>query len=185
MEEVIACKANNGKLFETADSCRKYESKLARYPKIIVDVIKADDHYIGLERFQTPIVKHIEKRWEKPSSTKKEHVSYIIGDEYRITPKIFPIASMDLILMHGYVFKNGKEKLNTCWDTAPCRFAEIIILGRELTDETVFDEIEKINLNNEVKLSVEVLEPNKKWHIENPRWKTGAIVPRIFEIEKL
>lgn len=185
MEKVIAYKANNGRLFETAESCLKYEAKLAQYPKVKVETIQSEDYMLDSTKYPTPVVKCIESKWEKPNSQRKNSISYIVANKYRITPKMFPITSMDLFLIGNYPSIKRTDRQYLCWDAAPRYFAEVIILGCELTDETVIDEIVKINLNNSIKLDVEVLEPNKKWYIENPCWKTGGIAPRTFEIEKL
>jgi hypothetical protein len=68
----------------------------------------------------------------------------------------------------------------------------MILLGNELSDEFVKSEVEKINeANNEansynaVKLVVRVIEPNKKWEIDNPSWHGGVVSPYTFTMEKI
>jgi hypothetical protein len=85
--------------------------------------------------------------------------------------------------MNGGVFSCGNLSMN--WYLGFRHFAEMILLGNELTDDFVKSEVEKINEENEVKLVVNIVEPNKKWEIDNPSWHSGVVAPHTFTMEKI
>ena len=95
----------------------------------------------------------------------------------------------EVSVMNGGVSLDGKLSMN--WYLAFRHFAEQILLGNELTDEFVKSEVEKINEENgdngynAIKLVVRVIEPNKKWEIDNPSWHSGRFAPYTFTMEKL
>ena len=193
MEQVIAYKAFNGRLFDTEDKCIAYEKKLSQYPKVKETTIKADDSYITNkvghgEYVSTDIVQHVIETWEKPSSSKKVDRYYIVGGKYKF---------IDIHGKHGAsLMNNGSaylfntEDTSTEWYLGAKHFAEQILKGHELTDDFVLSEINQMNEINCIhskycELTAEVIEPNKMWKIDNPRWHTGAVAPYTFIIEKI
>ena len=183
MEQVIAYKAFNGRLFDTEDKCIAYEKKMSQYPKIKETITKAADIYDSRNGFgfyvPVDIYKHIIETTEKPSSSKKVKIFYIVGGKYKFKDVH---GKHNSSLMNGGTFVTHNPK----WYTACRYFAEKIILGEELTDKFMQDEINEINLSNGVdRLNLKVITPNKKWEIDNPRWVTGAVAPYTFIIEKI
>lgn len=181
MEKVIAYKASNGRLFETEEKCLAYEKKMAQYPKVEESIVKAEPSYmIGGEYKDIDIVRHTIERWEKPSSIKKVEKYFIVGGKYKF---IDLHRKHEVSVMNGGVSLDGK--LSMKWYLGFRHFAEQILLGNELTDEFVESEVEKMNEENEVKLVVNIIEPNKKWEIDNPSWHSGRFAPYTFTMEKL
>ena len=183
MEQVIAYKAFNGRLFDTEDKCIAYEKKLSQYPKVKETTIKADDGYITNkvghgEYVSTDIVKHVIETWEKPSSQKNTEVFYIVGGKYKF---------IDIYGKHGASLMSGSTNKDTSteWYLGAKHFAELILKGKELTDEFIQNDINMMNEINYMKFTMNVIEPNKKWEIDNPEWKTGKIAPYTFTIEKI
>ena len=193
MEQVIAYKAFNGRLFDTEDKCIAYEKKLSQYPKVKETTIKADDSYITNkvghgEYVSTDIVQHVIETWEKPSSSKKVDIYYIVGGKYKF---------IDIHGKHGAsLMNNGSaylfntEDTSTEWYLGAKHFAEQILKGHELTDDFISNEIKQLNELNRIhskycELTAEVIEPNKMWKIDNPRWLSGAVAPYTFTIEKI
>lgn len=186
MEKVIAYKAFNGRLFESEEKCLAYEKKMSQYPKVKESIdVAAPSYLVGGQYKDIDIVRHTIESWEKPSSVKKVKKYFIVGGKYKF---IDLYRKHEVSVMNGGVFSNGK--LN--WYLAFRHFAEMILLGNELSDEFVKSEVEKINeANNEansynaVKLVVRVIEPNKKWEIDNPSWHSGRFAPYTFTMEKI
>ena len=187
MEKVIAYKASNGRLFESEEKCLAYEKKMAQYPKVKESVVKAKPYYmIGGQYKDVDIVCHMIERWEKPNSAKNVERYFIVGGKYKF---------VDLYRKHEVSVMNGgvslNVKLSMKWYLAFRYFCEKILLGNELTDEFVESEVEKINEAdgnngyNAVRLVVRVIEPNKKWEVDNPSWHSGRIAPYTFTMEKL
>ena len=183
MEQVIAYKAFNGRLFDTEDKCIAYEKKLSQYPKVKETIMKAADIYDIKSGFgfyiPMDIYKHIIETQEKPSSSKKNEIFYIVGGRYKF---------IDVHGKHGASLMNGGSYVtrNPKWYTACRYFAEKIVSGEELTDKFMEYEVNEINLVNGIDhLSVRTIIPNKKWEIDNPRWHTGAVAPYTFTIEKI
>ena len=184
MEKVTAYKANNGRLFETEEKCLAYEKKLSQYPKVKETTKKAEDSYITNkfghgEYVSTDIVQHIIETWEKPSSQKKTEIFYIVGGKYKFT---------DIHGKHGRSLMNGStHDITTEWYLGAKHFAEQILRGYELTDDFILSEIRKMNEINDkyCKLTAEVIQPNRKWKIDNPRWHSGAVAPYTFTMEKM
>ena len=187
MEEVIAYKASNGRLFDSKEKCISYEKKLSQYPKVRETDIPCRANVL-FDKSDKPIdvKKHIIERWEKPSSQKKVEVYYIVGSKYKFT---------DLYGSHGFclmnlIFQMTNDRL-THWSHAANYFAEKILYGNELTDDYVLSEIDTINSENlsrdkySTTLVVEIEKPNKKWKIDNPRWHSGSVAPHTFTIEKI
>lgn len=181
MEKVIAYKSFNGRLFESEEKCVAYEKKMSQYPKVKESIdVAAPSYLVGGQYKDIDIVRHTIKRWEKPSSAKRVEKYFIVGGKYKF---IDLYGKHEVSVMNGAVFFCGKLSMN--WYLGFRHFAEQILLGNELTDEFVESEVEKINEENEVKLVANIVEPNKKWEIDNPSWHSGAIAPYTFTMEKL
>ena len=181
MEKVIAYKSFNGRLFDTEEKCLAYEKKMSQYPKVKESIdVAAPSYMVGGQYKDIDIVRHTIERWEKPSSVKKVEKYFIVGGKYKF---IDLYGKHEVSVMNGGVSLDGKLSMN--WYLGFRHFAEQILLGNELTDEFVKDEIEKINEENKVKLVVNIVEPNKKWEIDNPSWHGGAVSPYTFTMEKL
>ena len=189
MEKVIAYKSFNGRLFETEEKCLSYERKMFKYPKVKETITLAARAYIRGEYVPINIMRHITERWEKPYSTKKVSKYFIVGGKYKF---IDLYGKHESSVMNGGVFAFKEHSMN--WYLAFRYFAEQILLGKELNDEFVKNEIEKINTAyfgvtrkevNKVKLVVEIIEENKKWKIDNPLWHSGAVAPYTFTMEKI
>lgn len=183
MEKIIAYKSFNGRLFETEEKCLAYEKKLSQYPKVKESIdFAAPSHVVvvGGQYKNIDIVRHTIERWEKPHTQKRVEKYYIVGRKYKF---IDLYNKHGETVMEGNIFKNGRVSMN--WDLAFCHFAEQILLGNELTDDFVKEEIDAINEENQIKLEVKVIESNKKWEIDNPKWKSGFVVPCTFTIEKI
>jgi hypothetical protein len=184
MEKVIAYKASNGRLFESEEKCVAYEKKLSQYPKVKESVDKAAPSYlIGGQYKDIDIVRHTIERWEKPSSVKSVEKYFIVGGKYKF---IDLYGKHGVSVMNGGVSLDGNLSMN--WYLGFRHFAEQILLGNELTDEFVESEVEKINEANgynAIKLVVNIIEPNKKWEIDNPSWHGGVVSPYTFTMEKL
>ena len=188
MEKVVAYKAFNGRLFESEEKCLAYEKKLSQYPKVKERIdVAAPSYLIGGQYKDVDIVRHTIERWEKPSSAKKVEKYFIVGGKYKF---IDLHRKHESSVMNGGVFPGGNLSMN--WYLGFRHFAEMILLGNELTDEFVKSEVEKINEVNVSKngvdvarLVVRVIEPNKKWEIDNPAWVGGAVSPYTFTMAKL
>ena len=181
MEKVIAYKASNGRLFDTEEKCVAYEKKLSQYPKVKEKIdVAAPSYLIGGQYKDIDIVRHTIERWEKPSSAKSVEKYFIVGGKYKF---IDLYGKNEVSVMNGGVFPGGNLSMN--WYLGFRHFAEQILLGNELTDEFVKDEIEKLNEENEVKLVVNVIKSGKKWVIDNPSWHSGRFAPYTFTMEKL
>ena len=187
MEKVIAYKASNGRLFESEEKCLAYEKKLSQYPKVKESIdVAAPSYLLGGQEKDIDIVRHTIETWEKPSSAKKVEKYFIVGGKYKF---IDLYGKHEVSVMNGGVFPMCGLSMN--WYSAFCYFCEKILLGNELTDEFVCDEVEKINEENgdngynAVKLVVNIVEPNKKWEIDNPSWHSGRFAPYTFTMEKL
>ena len=181
MEKVIAYKASNGRLFDTEEKCLAYEKKMSQYPKVKESIdVAAPSYMVGGQYKDIDIVRHTIERWEKPSSQKSVEKYFIVGGKYKF---IDLYGQHEVSVMNGGVSLDGRLSMN--WYLAFRHFAEQILLGNELTDEFVCDEVKKINGENKVKLVVNVITPNKKWEIDNPSWHGGAVSPYTFTMEKL
>lgn len=181
MEEVIAYKASNGRLFESVGECLAYEKKMSQYPKVKESIdMAAPSYLIGGQYKDVDIVRHTIERWEKPSSRKSVNKYFIVGGKYKF---IDLYRKHEVSVMNGGVFPGGNLSMN--WYLAFRHFAEQILLGNELTDEFVKSEVEKLNEENEVKLVVNVIKSGKKWEIDNPSWHSGRVAPYTFTMEKL
>ena len=185
MEKVIAYKAFNGRLFETEEKCLAYEEKLSEYPKVKERIdVAAPSYMVGGQYKDIDIVRHTIERWEKPSSVKKVEKYFIVGGKYKF---IDLHGKHEVSVMNGGVFPMGRLSMN--WYLGFRHFAEQILLGNELSDEFVKIEVEKINEENShnsaSKLVVNIVEPNKKWEIDNPSWHAGILAPYTFTMEKL
>ena len=181
MEKVIAYKASNGRLFESEEKCLAYEKKMFQYPKLKEKIdVAAPFYLVGGQYKDIDIVRHTIERWEKPSSVKKVEKYFIVGGKYKF---IDLCGKHEVSVMNGGVFPGGGLSMN--WYLGFRHFAEQILLGNELTDEFVNSEVEKLNEENEIKLVVNIVEPNKKWEIDNPSWHSGVVAPYTFTIEKL
>lgn len=187
MEKVIAYKSFNGRLFDTEEKCLAYEKKMSQYPKVKESIdVAAPSYMVGGQYKDVDIVRHTIERWEKPSSSKSVEKYFIVGGKYKF---IDLYGKHEVSVMNGGVSLDGKLSMN--WYLAFRHFAEQILLGNELTDEFVKSEVEKINEENgdngynAIKLVVRVIEPNKKWEIDNPSWHSGRFAPYTFTMEKL
>lgn len=188
MEKVIAYKASNGRLFDTEEKCLAYEKKMSQYPKVKESIDVAAPYYlVGGQYKDIDIVRHTIERWEKPSSRKSVEKYFIVGGKYKF---IDLYRKHEASVMDGGISLDGKLSMN--WYLGFRHFAEQVLLGNELTDEFVESEIEKINEVNVSKngvdvarLVVNIVEPNKKWEIDNPSWHGGAVSPYTFTMEKL
>lgn len=181
MEKIIAYKSFNGRLFETEEKCLAYEKKLSEYPKVKENVVKALPYYVvGGTYKDVDILCYTTETKETPYARKKIERYYIVGGKYKF---IDLHNQHSTSVMNGTLFQNGKVSMN--WYLAFRHFAEEILLGNELTDDFVKEEIDAINEENQIKLEVNVIEPNKKWEIDNPSWKSGVVAPYTFKIEKI
>ena len=184
MEKVIAYKASNGRLFESEEKCVAYEKKMSQYPKVKERIdVAAPSYLVGGQYKDIDIVRHTIETWEKPSSQKKIEKYFIVGGKYKFVDLH---GKHEGSVMNGGVFSGGNLSMN--WYLGFRHFAEQILLGNELTDGFVEGEVEKINeanTYNAPKLIVNIIEPNKKWEIDNPSWQHGFVVPYTFTMEKL
>ena len=189
MEEIKAYKASNGRLFESEEKCLAYEKKMSAYPKVKEKIDVAAPFYFLFDgRYKdVDIVRHTIERCEKPSSVKKVEKYFIVGGKYKFVDLYRKHESS---VMNGGVFPGGKLSMN--WYLGFRHFAEQVLLGNELTDDFVKSEVEKINEVNVSKngvdvarLVVNIVEPNKKWEIDNPAWVGGAVSPYTFTMERL
>ena len=188
MEKVIAYKAFNGRLFESEEKCLAYEKKMSQYPKVKESIdVAAPSYLVGGQYKDVDIVRHTIETWEKPSSVKKVEKYFIVGGKYKF---VDVSGKHEVSVMNGGVFPCGELSMN--WYLGFRHFAEQILLGNELTDEFVESEVEKINEANvsnigivDIRLVVNIIEPNKKWEIDNPCWYTGRIAPYTFTMEKI
>lgn len=188
MEEIMAYKASNGRLFESEEKCLAYEKKLSQYPKVKESIdVAAPSCLINGEYKDIDIVRHTIERWEKPSSAKKVEKYFIVGGKYKFVDLH---GKHEVSVMNGGVFPGGNLSMN--WYLAFRYFCEMVLLGNELTDEFVCDEVEKINRlivdkNGIVdgELVVNIIESNRKWEIDNPSWHCGVVAPYTFTMEKL
>lgn len=178
MEQVTAFRANNGKLFETAEKCVAYEKKLAQYPKVTEKVTNADMCLIGhgKKRFIN-IQYHELRQQEKPSSQIKVERWYIVGDRYKFTG-----CDKGRMLHAAYTFENVFDYYGKM-DVA---FAEHILNGNELNDKEVEMLASKFReFDKQSQMAVTILEPNRKWRVEDLRWLSGSRAPFIVTIERL
>lgn len=187
MEKVIAYKAFNGRLFESEEKCLAYEKKMSQYPKVKETIdVAAPSYLIGGQYKDVDIVRHTFEKWEKPSSAKKVEKYFIVGGKYKF---VDVSGKHEFSVMNGDVFPMCGLSMN--WYLGFRHFAEQILLGNELTDEFVESEVEKINEENgdngynAIKLVVNIIEPNKKWEIDNPSWHCGRFAPYTFTMEKI
>lgn len=181
MEQVIAYKSFNGRLFETMEKCLAYEKKLSQYPKVEESVLKAIPYYVvGGTYEDVDILRYTTTTIEKPHALKRIERYYIVGGKYKF---IDLHNQHDKSVMFGTLFQNGKVTMN--WYLGFRHFVEQIVLGYELTDDFVKQEIDAINEENQIKLEVKVIEKNKKWEIDNPSWHCGVVAPYTFTIEKI
>lgn len=186
MEKIIAYKASNGRLFETEEKCVAYEKKLSQYPKVKERIdVAAPSYLVGGQYKDIDIVRHTIETWEKPSSQKKVEKFFIVGGKYKFVDLH---RKHEGSVMNGGLFPGGNLSMN--WYLGFRHFAEQILLGNELSDEFVLSEIDKINEANSYCskgciLSVKVIEPNKKWEIDNPAWMSGQLAPYTFTMEKI
>ena len=178
MEKVISYKASNGRLFESEEKCLAYEKKMSQYPKTRETLRMA--YTINGKRNKVDVVRHTIERWDKPSARKSVEKYYIVGYKYKFVDLY---GRHDFSVMNGRLLYGGEVTMD--WQLSFCHFAEQILLGNELSDEFVKSEVEKLNEVNGVKLVVKVIEPNKKWEIDNPAWVGGAVSPYTFTMEKL
>lgn len=181
MEQVIAYKAFNGRLFDTEDKCIAYEKKMSQFPKVKEIVTKALPHYIvGGTYKDTDILCYTIETREKPNANKRVERYYIVGGKY----KFIDLYNKHYVsVMGSFIFPNGRVSMN--WYLAFRHFAEQILLGNELSDDFVKKEVDAMNDINQIKLDVKVIERNKKWEIDNPSWKSGVVAPYTFTIEKI
>lgn len=188
MEKVIAYKAFNGRLFESGEKCVAYEKKLSQYPKVKERIdVAAPSYLLGGQYKDIDIVRHTIERWERHSSQKKVEKYFIVGGKYKF---IDLFGKHEVSVMNGGVFPNCGLSMN--WYLGFRHFAEQVLLGNELTDDFVEGEVEKLNEVNVSKngvdvarLVVNIVEPNKKWEIDNPSWHSGAVAPYTFTMEKI
>ena len=176
MEKIIAYKSFNGRLFETEEKCLAYEKKLSEYPKVKEYNVRGLvwDNEKG-EEVLSDIVRHTIARWEKPSSARKDETYYVISDKYKF---------FDLFNQYDNLLMSGRYADNHNWHFA-LDIVEMIVSGTELTDDVITNALNTFNTSNEVKYSMEVIESNKIWIIDNPKWHSGAFPPYAFKIEKI
>ena len=180
MEKVIAYKSSNNRLFESEEKCLAYEKKLSQYPKVKTIVKKASPAYVVGTYKDVDILNYITETQEKPYSQKRIDRYYIVGGKYKFIDLHYKHGGS---VMYGSVHLDGR--LSTRWDFGFRRFAEQILLGNELTDDFVKSEVENLNEINKIKLVANVIEPDKKWEIDNPSWQSGLVAPYTFTMEKL
>ena len=187
MEKVIAYKSTNGKLFLTEQECVAYENKLAQYPKKKVKEEKSKQTFSFGEWMDVDIVKHTESVWEKPSSQRKDNVYYIVGGKYKFTNSMDSIQNFNSQLMQGINLDARYPSKVDMFNLARY-FAERIMFGDDFNDEYMSNSENLINSLfdfSKHKIEIRVVEPNRKWVIDNPSWHRGIIRPITFEIEKL
>ena len=188
MEKVIAYKASNGRLFDTEEKCLSYEKKMSQYPKVKESMDVAAPSYIfGGQYKDIDIIRYTIEKWDNPSSKKRVEKYFLVGGKYKF---IDLYGKHEVSVMNGGVFPMGELSMN--WYLAFRHFAEQILLGNELTDDFVKSEVEKINKVNvskngidDARLVVNIIEPNRKWEIDNPVWHSGRVAPYTFTMEKL
>ena len=187
MEKVIAYKSFNGRLFDTEEKCLAYEKKMSQYPKVKERIDVAAPSYLIGGEYKADIVRHTIERWDKPSSRKSVEKYFIVDGKYKF---IDLYGKHEVSVMNGGLFPNGGLSMN--WYLAFRYFCEKILLGNELTDDFVCEEVKKINHLvvdkngiDDGKLVVNIIESNKKWEIDNPSWHSGIVAPYTFTMEKL
>lgn len=177
MEKVTAYMSYNGKLFHTEEQCLKYEKKHAQYPKRGEYTIAADDVASGDNIIKVDIVKHTIITQNTPSSEKKKEVFYIVGGRYKMT------GCDDAHMLHGCLGGYGKNPYDY-WGTADIAVANRILDGDEIDSHSlseICDEFKKYDKYS--KMTFTVIEPLKKWKIEDVRWHTGSIKMNTVTIE--
>lgn len=184
MEKVIAYKAANGKLFLTEQECVAYENKLAQYPKKKVKEEKSKQTFCFGKWMDVDIVKHTESVWEKPSSQRKDNVYYIVGGKYKFTNSMDDIHNFNCQLMQG-ISLDARYPSNVDIFNLARYFAERIIFGDDFNDEYMSNSENSLSDLSKYKVEIRVVEPDRKWVIDNPSWHRGIIRPITFEIEKL
>lgn len=187
MEKVTAYKAANGKLFLTEQECAAYENKLAQYPKKKVKEEKSKQTFCFGKWLDVDIVKHTESVWEKPSSQRKDSVYYIVGGKYKFTNSMDSIQNFNCQLMQGISLDARYPSKVDMFNLARY-FAERIMFGDDFNDEymrSVENLINSLSDFTKLKIEIRVVEPDRKWVIDNPSWHRGIVRPITFEIEKL
>lgn len=187
MEKVIAYKSTNGKLFLTEQECVAYENKLAQYPKTKMKEEKSKQTFCFGKWLDVDIVRHTESVWEKPSSQRKDNVYYIVGGKYKFTNSMDSIQNFNNQLMQGISLDARYPSKADMFNLARY-FAERIMFGDDFNDEymrSIENLINSLSDFHKYNIEIRVVEPNRKWVIDNPAWHRGIVRPIAFEIEKL
>lgn len=187
MEQVIAYKSTDGKLFLNEKDCVSYENRLAQYPKKKVKEEKSNQIFSFEDSTNTDIVKYTESIWKKPGSQRIDNIYYIVGGKYKFTNSMDSTRNFNCQLMYGISLGSDYPRKIDIFNLARY-FAKRIMSGDDFNDEYMSYSENYINSLldfDKHKIKIEVVEPNKKWVIDNPSWHSGIIRPITFEIEKL
>jgi hypothetical protein len=109
--------------------------------------------------------------------TKVKEVFYIVGGRYKMT------GCDDAHMLHGCLGAYGKNPYDY-WGTADIADANRILDGDEIDSHSlseICDEFKKYDKFS--KMTFTVIEPLKKWKIEDVRWHTGSIKMNTVTIE--
>ena len=182
MEKVTAYKAFNGRLFLSEDDCLKYEKKMSGYPKRTEQIVNADGVRAGSEGNLLPvdIVKHIVTTQQTHSSEKKSEVFYVVGGKYILTG-----CCKEQTMLHHCTDPYSQDAYSY-WGLLDKAVAEYILQNGTITNCSLTEICERYHkLDQYSQMQFEVIEPLKKWRIEDVRWHTGSIAPFFVIIEKI
>ena len=181
MEQVIAYRAFNGRLFDTENKCIAYEKKMAKYPRTTDETKKADNTIVPYKNpIEIDIVRHIVKTQQKPSSQININIYYIVAGKYKFT------GCRDFHMMQNVLDPFKQEKNFDDYALNDRVIAEYILQGNELTDTNLQTIVDKFHQHDKYsQMYLTIIEPNKKWRVEDLRWQHGALAPNTITIEKL
>ena len=182
MEKVTTYKAFNGRLFLHEEDCLKYEKKMSGYPKIIDRTKKADDVRSGSEDNMIPveIIQHIVETKQTPSSEKKKEIFYVVGGKYKLTG-----TCKDDTMLHHCADPYSQDAYSY-WGLLDKAVAEYILNGGTIDSHSLSEICDNYHKRDKYsQMRFEVIEPLKKWRIEDIRWHNGSIAPFFVIIEKI
>ena len=182
MEKVTAYKAFNGRLFLSEEDCLKYERKMSEYPKRTEQTVSADSVYACTEDnlLSVDIVKHTVTTQQSPSSEKKSEVFYVVGGKYRLTG-----CCKKQTMLHHCMDPYSQDAYSY-WGLLDKAVAEYILNGGTIDSHGLTEICERYHkLDQYSQMQFEVIEPLRKWRIEDVRWHAGSIAPFFVIIEKI
>ena len=181
MEKVTAYKAFNGRLFLSEEDCLRYEKKMSAYPKRTELTETADDICSpDGTRTLVDIVKHTVKTKTSPSSETKSEVFYVVGGKYKLSG-----CCKEETMLHRCMNPDSQDAY-TYWGFVDQAVAEYILYGGTIDLHALTEICERYHEREKYsRMHFEVLEPLRKWRIEDLRWHGGSIAPFFVIIEKI